>query len=116
MYKMLIVLPTVILALAACTPPDVTNCTEEARASVVIDVQDADGNPIEDADVVYTVDGGAEQDCETFEPGSYVCGYEVEGTIEVFVLTDDDEASTSFDIESDACHVIGQSATVVLGA
>ena len=114
MYKLAVAFPALIVALVDCSPPE-TNCTEEARASVVVDIQDADGNPIDDVDVVYTVDGGAEEDCQAgSNPGEFICGYEVEGNIEVFAVTDTEEGSMSFDIDADACHVNGQAGTIVL--
>lgn len=113
MHKLALV-PALIALAIGCTPQDDGACTAIAVYSVTVDVQDADGNPIGDADVVYTVDGGAEQDCEAAEEGTWLCGVEVRGEIEVFAIADEGEADMAFDVEADRCHVIPQSGTLVL--
>jgi hypothetical protein len=92
-------------------------CTEEARASVQVTVDDGAGAPLNPDLITYSVDGGAAQDCELVaEAGAeFVCGYEVAGSIEIRVekagylpFTD------TVEVDEDECHVITEQLVVSL--
>lgn len=89
-------------------------CTDLFAYSVSLQVEDADGAPIDDATVQYNVDGGAFSDCENLGGGNYACGGEEDGDLTVTVAWSGAEDTMDFQIESDECHVIGQSATFVM--
>jgi hypothetical protein len=105
-----------LLSGAGCESVEPRICTLEARSSVAVDVRDEQDNPITDAEVVFSVDGSAEEACDGL-PTSYVCGWEREGT---FVITarkagyDDARASVEVGEDEDGCHVAGQSLTLTL--
>jgi hypothetical protein len=101
-----------LLGLCACeevTPlPDTIDCTAEARVSVSVEVLDAEGSGVP-AEVFYNA-GDGEQACDVWGDGTYACGYEVAGEIYITVYAEGYLDAWDFvTIESDACHVIGQS-------
>ena len=109
------VLGLALVPLAAC-PPEVA-CTEIAVTSVNVQVDDADGVAIEGATVSYTVDGGDSAACSENSGGSYSCGVEEPGEIEVTAVADGfGEASDSVTIvmDEDDCHVVPQDITLSL--
>lgn len=107
-----------LLTLCACevTPlPDTIDCTAEARVSVTVEVLDAEGEDI--LAEVFFDDGSGEQPCEEWGDGSYACGYEVAGDLVIRAQAEGfEEASESVFIDSDECHVIGQSLVFELAA
>lgn len=107
-----------LLAAVGCQDPDgdpPIDCTDEFVTSVVVDVVDDDGNLIEDATGVYTVDGGPEQDCEG-AGGELACGGEEAGD---FAITVDGFGYAAETIEltvgQGECHVIQEYVEVTLG-
>jgi hypothetical protein len=100
-------LALVFLATLGCpSEPDPVDCTTEARASIQLTVLDESGAPVTDASATYTA-AGATADCESTGDGTFVCGYEVAGEIEV-TITATGFATDTFTqvVESDECHVI----------
>jgi hypothetical protein len=85
-------------------------CTLEGRASVQVTVTDEQG-PATDTTVVFSVNGGAETDCETITESDFVCGWEREGN---FVITArktgyaDATQSVKVGRTEDGCHVEGK--------
>lgn len=94
------------------------DCTTEARASVTVEVVDASGAPVTDAQVQYAVDGGESKDCEKpFEDGNtYSCAYETEGKFEITATRNGMTASASATVTGDECHVIGQKVKITLSS
>jgi len=92
-------------------------CTDEARSSVTVAVVDAAGATVTDAQVQFSVDGAAAQNCDAPSPGvvdTYTCGYEIEGH---FVITATRAASTGMatvDVAANECHVAGREVTLTL--
>ncbi|TNE87973.1 MAG: hypothetical protein EP330_16940 [Deltaproteobacteria bacterium] len=90
-------------------------CTTEARSSVIVFVEDSGGTPVADAEVVFTVDGGAEEACMDNDGGEFVCGFEQDGH---FAITGDGwgfaPTTVEVDVDADACHVITETVTLVL--
>ena len=83
-----------LILLAACIfggPPKDSNlligCTDIAIASVVVNVEDLDGQPVEGAVVTWSVDGGEVQEavCDIAPCSRFVLGYEQAGVYHVEV-------------------------------
>lgn len=98
-------------------------CTTEARSSVTVKVVDGMAMPVGDALVTYTVDGGASQNAECFNPlggmGNceyWVAGYEVAGDFVITATSADGmkTATQMITVAKDQCHVISQSLTLTL--
>ncbi len=98
-------------------------CTTEARSSVTVKVVDAQGMPVSDAVVTYTVDGGASQNAECVNPvggmgncQEWVAGYEVAGDFVITAASADGTkmATQMVTVTKDQCHVISQTATLTL--
>jgi hypothetical protein len=83
-------------------------CDTMAAVSVTAEVVDADGQAVA-AEVFYD-DGSGEQPCEDWGDGSYACGYEIPGELVIRAQAEGYvDASEEVFIDSDECHVIGQS-------
>lgn len=97
--------------------PEPIDCDTMVVFSVIIDVEDSLGAPVEDASGMYRVNGGAEVECSRGVSGSQlVCGDDDDGEIEVTVSAPDMVSVTeSFTVQmADECHVDPVSATIVL--
>jgi hypothetical protein len=108
----LLTLPLVLSALVACHD-GVVACTDLAAASVGVTVLDQDGGKIEGATVTFDA-GNGPQDCESFEAGEYICGFEVQGDITIHVSAvgfEDAEQVVHVDEDDDGCHVVEQFVT-----
>lgn len=105
---------------AAGCPLGGVACTDLAAVSVTATVEDEAGDPVDDADVVFRVDGGDEQDCSLLSDGQYSCGFEVEGAIVVTArkagFVDAESGAVDVVEDADGCHVVGQSVTLTLVA
>lgn len=112
MRKLVVLFPFLLGALAGCE--EEIACTDLLAWSVTIDLQDADGNPVEDAEVTYSADGAAAEPCENGTNGEYYCGPEIAGPLTIVAGKDGLSATMDFDIDADECHVIGESATLTL--
>ncbi len=103
-----------LLSLLGCE--DGIVCTTIAVYSTTVTVVDDAGAPIDDAALVYTVDGGGEVPCEVMGGGQYACGIEQSGA---FVITGSaegyDEESMSVEVGADECHPIAETVTLTLG-
>lgn len=110
-----------LLPLIACDlfdPPGV-DCTMMAAASVGVTVTDEAGAPLGDAEVVYSADGGAEQPCEDFGGGEWVCGWEVQGEVTVTARAEgytEQSASVVVALDADGCHVVQEFVDLALPA
>lgn len=99
-----------LLLLTACEP---ATCTLEAVSSLTIMVE-RDGSVVEDAEVVFSVDGGDFDACENLGD-SWVCGWEIAGdSIVRASAPGSDTVERSYAITSDICHVDGKSDTIEL--
>lgn len=99
---------TAALMLLATACEGQQDCTTEARGSVNVSIVDADGSPTDDFDSITYDSSSFDDDCERWETGEYVCGWEIEGTIDI-TLSACDGAQTvteTVTVESDVCHVI----------
>ncbi|MCY1083578.1 Ig-like domain-containing protein [Archangium lansingense] len=114
---------TLSAVLSACSNPDETFCTLEARASVQVSVVDTKGNPQRDARVTFTLDGGAEQQalCNGSEQAqgncdTWVTGYEQPGDYVITATSADGQrtARQSVSVTEDECHVQTQTVTLKL--
>jgi hypothetical protein len=114
--------PTALLALAlapllpACGYFETRDCTEEARASVVVTVVDAAGQPVPDAKVRFSIDGGAEEQAmcnpPTSTPNATTCrdwtaGWERGGSYTIKATSADGtrSAEQQLTVTEDECHV-----------
>lgn len=112
----------------ATVPPEdtfYTDCTMEARASVVVTVVDAAGAPLPDATVTWSTGGGEPQAAECWD-GSCAAGYEVSGEITVYAsisqetedpccwLADGTSSTVTVPMTEDGCHVETQELTLTL--
>jgi hypothetical protein len=120
MLRPILLLVSFVAAVAGCVIPigDGEACTDLAAVSVTATVEDAAGDPVDDADVVFTVDGGPDETaCNFLSDGQYACGTEVEGEIAVTArkdgfITDTDD--TIVGLTADGCHVDGEELDLVL--
>lgn len=91
-----------------------TACTSMATASVTVNVSLPDGSPASGVTVTFNAGDGA-QPCETYQAGSYVCGWEVAGDLEIHgVLDGYDSFDATVTVPQDECHVQGQVLDVTL--
>ncbi len=110
-------LPLLLLACEIDDPDNGNPCTDIAMASVSLSVADLDGAAVTDATVTYTVDGGEAKDCESWDDGQYVCGWEEPGTIVVSVAKEGFVTVTEtveVGMTDDQCHVEGEVLDVTL--
>jgi hypothetical protein len=120
--KTLAVLVLVGLGLmAGCADDDTTTdgiaCTAEARSSVTVTVVDGNGDPVTDATVTYTVDGGDPQQAEPFPDGTFVAGWELAGTFTVTAQKDGflpAQETVTVAMDEVGCHVVSQTVQLVL--
>jgi hypothetical protein len=116
--------PLSLLVLGGCPPsdPDDTGsddsgiaCDEMAYSSIQLTIAAVDGLDMADVVANYSASGGAAVDCETFDPGEFVCGWEVQGPIAVHVEAPGFEPhDETIVIEADECHVITAEMVVTL--
>lgn len=115
----------ILSILLACDPKEEgLICSSDIRSSAILTVEDQDGNPVENAEVSYTVDGVDGTFVEAWPNGQYVLGEEESGdfVVDVFAeMTTDDpcclEVATGtleFTIEENECHVETQDVELVL--
>ena len=89
-------------------------CTLEARWSVVVEVTDQAGTPIQDATAVYSVDGEPAVACTTLG-NELLCGAEVDGGFEITVSARGYmPALVSAEVDDGRCHVEGQHVNLAL--
>ena len=116
---------TILSILLACDPKEEgLICSSDIRSSAILTVEDQDGNPVDSAEVSYTVDGVEGTFVEAWSNGQYVLGEEESGdfVVDVFaeISTDDpccQEIGTGaleFTIEANECHVETQEVELVL--
>mgnify|MGYP003384174169 CR=1 FL=1 len=101
-----------ILALTAC---DEQACTTEIRPSVNVEISDEAGEPM-DAQVEYDI-GDGPVSCEQIGDiaGSYSCGEDFAGEIEILVSAEGyQDHSESLTLEADECHVITEDLAIQL--
>jgi hypothetical protein len=124
-----------LILLAACIfggPPKdsdlLIGCTDIAMASVVVNVEDLDGQPVEGAVVTWSVDGGEVQEavCDIAPCSTFVLGYEQAGAYHVEVsysadTTDPycwysayDTKDVTVEMDFSGCHVEGETITFSL--
>lgn len=104
------------------SPGDPINCTLEARSSVSVKVISLMGEPVLDATVTYSVDGGLEEDAECVSTAAaggcedWVAGWERVGTFVIKAVSADktSEAEETVVVTKDECHVIGQTLTLTI--
>jgi hypothetical protein len=112
LVPVLLFLPFPVLAGTGC----VFGCTTEARTSVSVNVVDANGAPVTDAMVTFSVDGSAPQACTSFDNSNFSCGMEQAGHFVIIASAGGATAKRELDVDADACHVEGQSLTIKLPA
>jgi len=90
-------------------------CTGEEVPSVMVTVEDAFGEAIDDAVASYSVDGGPDMDCGGNSP--FICGTEIEGTFLITATAEGyDEETASVEVTGDECHVTTEEVTIELAA
>lgn len=100
-------------AVAGC--PQERACTADARSSISLTVTDESGGTVEGVTATYTVDGGEEEDCESWGGDSFACAFERAGTFELRVAALGYEShSETIEVASDECHVITEVVEVAL--
>lgn len=118
-----IVLVALALLVGCDGEVDPQACTEEARSSVVLKILDADtGDALDEASIVYSVDGGTEtitactnDDAFVEHCDSFTLAYEVEGEFEITISAsgyEDQTKTVTIEKTEDGCHVIGKTLTV----
>ncbi|MDI1435626.1 MULTISPECIES: hypothetical protein [Polyangium] len=104
-----------LIPLVACSSSsDEVACTTIAAISVTVDVVDATGAAVTDADLTYTVNGGPSKACEQVVENSYDCGVEEAGNFVITATRDMATKTANVTVTSDECHVIGQTLTITL--
>ncbi|MDI1475107.1 hypothetical protein [Polyangium sp. y55x31] len=89
-------------------------CTLEARASVTVTVLDAEGAPVSDAVVRYSVRDEPARDCESFTDGEYVCGWETSGHFFITATRGAEAATAALFVWWGGCHVRSERVTLRL--
>ena len=96
------------------------DCTAQFVYSLALTIEDQDGQPVDNANISYTVDGEAGTYVEYFTNGEYFVGGEEAGDFEVDIYVEIPAGADCFDIgdayfsvtvEADECHVITQAIT-----
>jgi hypothetical protein len=106
-------LPLPLLTGSGC----VTNCTTNLVWSVEVTVVDANGAPVPDAMVTFTVDGGSSQACSTFgDNGLFHCGEELAGHFVIAAEENGASATAEVDVDATTCHVEQMKVTIKLPA
>ncbi len=87
---------------------DPVDCTQEEVVSVVVTVEDGEGDPIPDAAVSYVPrdqDWMAPEPCETADGHTFACGWEYHGIIDLWAEAPGYEDQTGeVDVAFDGCH------------
>lgn len=118
-----IVFVALVLMIGCDDAPSSSACTEEARSSVVLKIQDSATEEILDTAIIeYSVDNGTPKDviCDNDETGLHYCGslvleYEVKGVFEFTISSPgyvDQTKTVTIEKTEDGCHVIGKTLTV----
>lgn len=107
------VLALCLFPLAACSS-DEAACTTLAAVSVTVTVVDSTGAGVTDAELTYTVNGGASKPCEQVIENTYDCGVEEAGDFVITATRDMATKTANVTVTSDECHVIGQTLTLTL--
>ncbi|MDI3282210.1 hypothetical protein [Polyangium sp. 15x6] len=89
-------------------------CTLEARSSVTATVLDAEGVPVSDAVVRYSVNDEPARDCVSFTVGEYVCGWETSGQFVITATRGAEAATTALFVWWEGCHVRSERVTLRL--
>jgi hypothetical protein len=82
---------------------------------VSVTVVNADGEPIGDADVSYSANGGTPFPCRRSTHSKYWCGSEVSGDVNVTAQWQGQSGSASVHVGSDGCHVKSEELLVTIG-
>jgi hypothetical protein len=119
----LIVPALALTALIACTPKDEKACDTMAVASAQLSLVGPDGAVVSGAAVRFEFDDGSggvtEVDCEEWESGQYICGWEVSGELRISVVAEgfeDAELTVDVGLTEDECHVETVMETLTLTA
>ncbi|MCP4807414.1 MAG: hypothetical protein GY913_28870 [Proteobacteria bacterium] len=80
-----------LLSLLTACDGEIEDCPAIAHPSVQLQLTDIDGEPLADALVQFSVDDGDLQDCESWDDGGYVCGWETEGFFEIHIAAENYE-------------------------
>ena len=100
-----------LLGLAGCS------CDSSIHFSVIVNVVDASGAPINDATVTYSVDGDPAVSCgAATNSNQHICGSEIEGDFTITVTRGSEKKTQELSVDANYCHVETQSITMKLGA
>ncbi|MDI1444093.1 hypothetical protein [Polyangium sp. 6x1] len=102
-----------LIPLAACSSDEVA-CTTIAAVSVTVTVVDSTEAPVTDAELTYTVNGGAAKPCEQVVENTYDCGVEESGNFVITATRDAATKTANVTVTADECHVIGQTLTMTI--
>ncbi|MEL6345207.1 MAG: hypothetical protein AAFV53_19025 [Myxococcota bacterium] len=109
--------PLAVLLAVLCFPGcdlDPVSCDDFAATSVMLTLTNSDGAAIEGAAVSFVSDDLSD-DCFENDPGSYVCGYEVEGDLTISAeAVGYQSQTTTVTVGADECHVITETAEMAL--
>lgn len=106
-------LRALLLSALGCAEPK-TSCSTEAVASVTVTARTIDGEVIAAPTGTWTAADGQSGDCEAIA-SSLVCGWEVEGEIEITLTAEGfEEVTETVQVEADTCHVVGEALDVEL--
>jgi uncharacterized protein GlcG (DUF336 family) len=100
------------MLVSGCSDNSVS-CTDELRTSVGVTVLDAEGEPVSNATLTYTVDDAAARDCSPLDPG-YTCGIEEEGRFVITAVRGDESGEVRVTVRADECHVDPERVTIML--
>lgn len=110
-------LPVLVLLGAGCgsvSPEEPTPCSKELHASVMVRIEDPDGDPVPEASVVATV-GGTETTCELYAEGMAACFTTEAGRHDIRVqATGFVERRISVEVERGPCQPATEQLVVVL--
>ena len=110
-------------ALTGSTPQDEQACDTMTVSRAQISLGIPDGEVVSGAAVRYELDDGSggvtEADCDEWQPGEYVCGYEISGELRISIAAEgfeDAEHTVEVGLTDDECHVETVMETLTLTA
>lgn len=106
-----VLVPLLALGAAACERQP---CYDALVQEIEVDLTDLDGDPIDDASVVYSVEGGPAEPCDYEGDATYVCGPYVAGLITVTASYQGRSDAVTFEVDEDTCELYPEHATLVL--
>ena len=106
-----VLVPLLALGAAACERQP---CYDALITEISVDLENLDGDPIDDATVTYSVEGGPDEACDYAGDATYVCGPWGAGQVTITATKGNRSDSVDFNVDEDTCELYPDHATMVL--